>query len=250
MKLSAVIITFNEEANIESCLKSLLEIADEIIVVDSFSEDKTQDICLKLGVRFYQKEWRGFSNAKNYGNSLANADYIISLDADEVVSDKLKQSILNVKNELQGAYSFNRLTNYVGKWVRHCGWYPDAKVRIFPKNKAKWKGNYVHEILELDENVPSTQLKGDLLHYSYHSVAQHYMRIEKYSNLHAQQMFDDGKQSSPLKLLFAPAFKFFKDYVLKLGFLDGKTGFVICRISAKAVYLKYKKLRKLHINQV
>jgi len=245
MKLSAVIITYNEEANIERCLVSLIGIADEIIVVDSFSTDETSQICNKYNVRFYQIAWKGFSNAKNYGNSLAAADFIISIDADEVVSEELKTSILAVKNELNGAYRFNRLTNYVGNWVRFCGWYPDAKVRIFPKNKASWVGDYVHETLELDSQLAITHLKGDLLHYSYHSIAQHYARIERYSELHAQQMLKKGKRSNLSKVIFAPLFKFLKDYIIKLGILDGQTGYTICKISAKAVHLKYRKLYQL-----
>jgi len=243
-KLSLVLITFNEESNIEKCLKSAVDVVDEIIVVDSFSTDNTKIICQKFNLRFFEREWEGYSKAKNFGNDQAVNEYILSLDADEVLSEDLKKSILKIKEELNCAYSFNRLTNYAGKWIKHCGWYPDRKIRIFSKNKARWEGDFVHEILVLDKDLEVKHLKGDLLHYSFKSIEDHKQRSEKYADLHAQSMLKKGVSFSFMKLLFSPLVRFIKDFFIKTGFLDGKVGFTICLISAKAVFLKYKKYRQ------
>ena len=167
-----------------------------------------------------------------------------NLDADEVISDKLAESIKNI-HELNGAYEFNRLTNYCGSWIRHCGWYPDKKLRIFDKNEIFWEGDFVHETLVIPNNTIIIFLEGDLLHYSYHSVEDHYKQIENYSNLHAKKMLQAGKKASIIKRFISPTFKFIKTYFLQLGFLDGNAGFTISRISAKAVRLKYQKLKTL-----
>jgi glycosyltransferase involved in cell wall biosynthesis len=241
--ISVVIITYNEEKNIERCIKSIVDIADEIIVIDSNSKDKTKEISHKYNVNFLNREWEGYSKAKNFGNQKVTSDYILSLDADEVVSQELLKEIKRIKPKLNGFYKFNRITNYAGKWVYYCGWYPDAKVRLFPKGEAEWDGDFVHEVLVCNPQIKIHYLKGDLLHYSYNNITDHLTRIEKYSSLHAEKMFAQGKTTSLFKLIFSPVFKFVNDYFFKLGFLDGKTGFNICFISAKAVYLKYKKLR-------
>jgi glycosyltransferase involved in cell wall biosynthesis len=242
--ISAVIITYNEESNIRRCLEALTTLVDEIIVVDSFSTDATPEICGQMNVRFFSQPWEGYSAAKNFGNAQSQYEYILSVDADEVVSEELFRSILSIKYSLKGAYKFNRLTNYAGKWVHHCGWYPDAKIRLFPRSKAKWKGDFVHETLWIDESLTVSHLKGDLLHYSYHSKADHEKRIEKYSTLHAEKMFAEGKKGGMFSMIFSPLAKFFRNYFLQLGFLDGCTGFTVCRLSAKAVFLKYKKLNE------
>ncbi len=247
--ISVIIITYNEENNIGRCLEAASHVADEIVVIDSFSQDKTQEICVSFGVKFLSRQWEGYSKAKNFGNAQASHNYILSLDADEVLSEELIQSINAKKENLSGAYQFNRLTNYAGKWVRHCGWYPDPKIRLFPKDKAQWIGDFVHEILEVESNVAINKLKGDLLHYSYISKADHLSRIEKYSVLHAQKLFNEGRKSGFFKKIISPFAKFVRDYIFQLGFLDGKTGFTICRLSARAVYLKYVKLEKLIRNQ-
>ncbi len=248
--ISVVIITFNEETNIKRCLETAKVVADEIIVVDSFSTDMTEQICNDFNVKFISKKWEGYSTAKNFGNDHAVYEYVLSLDADEVLSEELCTSILDVKSNLNGAYSFNRLTNYGGKWVHYCGWYPDAKVRLFPKTKAQWVGDFVHETLELDDGLQVQHLDGDLLHYSYKNKEDHLKRIEKYSELHAQKMLTEGKSSGIFKLVLSPFAKFVNDYFFKLGFLDGKTGFTICRLSAYAVYKKYQKLQNKQKNSV
>ena len=170
VKISAVIITFNEERNISRCIQSLVDVVDEIIVVDSFSKDKTEEICLANNVQFIQREWNGYSETKNFANSQAKNDWVLSLDADEALSADLKTSILTLKKEeLKGSYSFNRLTNYCGMWVKFGGWYPDNKTRLFNRLEGKWTG-LIHENLEFSSATQTSLLKGDCLHYSYYSV--------------------------------------------------------------------------------
>lgn len=240
-KLTAVIITFNEARNIKRCVASLQGVADEIVVVDSFSTDATPSICKGLGVQFHQREWKGYSKQKNYGNGLASNDWILSIDADEAISDELKRSILNEKeNGKDHNFSFSRLTNYCGRWIHHSGWYPDTKVRMFNRTKDDWQGE-VHERLTV---VPETvkKLKGDLLHYSYHSVSDHVKRADTYSSLGATELFENGREASLVKLLFNPWLKFNKMYFIKLGMLDGMEGFAIALITAYGTFLKYIKL--------
>ncbi|MDX2247367.1 MAG: glycosyltransferase family 2 protein [Bacteroidia bacterium] len=244
--VSAVIITLNEAANIGRCLASLKGVADEIIVADSGSTDDTEAICRASNVRFFRVEWLGYSQTKNWANDLATGDYILSLDADEVLSEPLRQAILPEKKHLSGAYSFNRLTNYCGHWVRYCGWYPDRKVRLFPKNQARWEGEFVHEILQTDSSLNIRHLSGDILHYSYNSLADFKHRMDRYSTLAAEDLHNRGKKASWWKLVFSPLLKFIILYFVRRGFLDGKAGGEICYFSAQANYLRYKKLQKLN----
>ncbi|MFY7991163.1 MAG: glycosyltransferase family 2 protein, partial [Fluviicola sp.] len=165
-RLAVVIITLNEERNIERCIRSVRDLADEIIVLDAFSTDKTASICKDLGVRFEQRAWEGYSATKNYLNSLVTAEFILSLDADEALSEDLYQEIKSAKTSgFQGTYSVNRMTNYMGKWIKHSGWFPDIKPRLFPKEGSYWDGAYVHETLV---HPPSEEhlFKGILEHYS------------------------------------------------------------------------------------
>jgi glycosyltransferase involved in cell wall biosynthesis len=246
--ISAVIITFNEQHNIGRCLQSLQEIADEVVVVDSFSTDNTEAICRQYShVKFIQREWKGYAPTKNWANEQAVYPYILSIDADEAPDENLRNVILTLKEtSLSGAYELNRITNYCGHWVKHCDWYPDKKVRLFKKGKALWEGDFVHETLKVDVNEKITPLKGHLLHYSYHTLQDHRSRIEKYATLHAQKMHAEGKTVLPGKALFSALWKFKQIYFFKLGFLDGKAGFNIARFSAQAVYLKYQKLNQLN----
>jgi len=245
LKISAVIITFNEERNIERCLKSLNQVADEIIVIDSFSEDNTAEICKRFPVKFILKEWMGYSAAKNFGNNIANNDYILSIDADEALSDELKKHIMELKktDNLLDAYRFNRLTNYCGKWVHFGGWYPDTKLRLWNRNKGKWEGE-IHEEIILKNSTKTGFVKGNLLHFSYYTIEQHLNQANKFTDIMSNDLFKKGKNASIFKLLLSPVFKFIRDYFLKLGFLDGYTGFTICRISANASFMKYYKLRQ------
>jgi len=247
-KLSAVIITLNEERNIGRCLESLVDVVDEVIVLDSLSTDKTEEICSKYDfVRFEKRAWAGYSDSKNYANSLATHDYIFSIDADEALSEELKTSILNAKEKgFSGVYILNRKTNYCGTWIHHSGWYPDFKVRIFPKTETKWIGEYVHEELEFSSTQKETTLKGDLHHYSYYSYTDHRARADKYSVLTAQKMHARGKKAGILKPYISALGRFISMYIIKLGFLDGHAGWKIATISAQSNVLKYKERRRLN----
>jgi glycosyltransferase involved in cell wall biosynthesis len=241
IKLSVVVITLNEERNISRCLKSVQEIADEILVVDSLSTDKTKEISQSYGARFVEQKFLGYVEQKNFALSLATHDYVLSLDADEALSAELIQEIKKIKSDFVGSgYNFNRLTLYNGHWVRHCGWYPDTKLRIITKKKGAWVGTNPHDCLEVEGTV--THLKGDLLHYSYDSISSHVQQTNKFSTIEAQALFAKGKRASLIKLVTRPPFQFFKDYFLKLGILDGRYGFVICFINALYVLLKYGKM--------
>jgi glycosyltransferase involved in cell wall biosynthesis len=244
IKLSAAIIVFNEERNIARCLDSLQGLADEIIIVDSQSTDKTIEIANNYQVKIHQQEFLGYAAQKNLANSLCSYEYIISLDADEVISEKLKQEILLLKtNFAADAYELNRLTNYAGKWVHHCGWYPDRKIRIFKKELAKWGGPRLHETLEIN-STNIKRLNSDLLHYSFHSEEDHLKQIEKFTNISSKELFDKGKRATIYHLYIKPFIRFITDYIIKLGVLDGATGYTVCKNSAYAAYLKYSKLQK------
>ncbi len=246
MRLSVVIITLNEERNIARCLKSVQGLANEIIVLDAFSSDRTQAICEEFGVRFVQREWAGYSASKNYLNSLATSDYILSLDADEALSEELYSEILAEKEKgFSGTYSVNRLTNYLGKWIHHSGWFPDIKPRIFPKEGSYWSGEYVHEVL-IHPASGEQVFKGVLEHYSYYSYKDHRARADKYSYLTAQKFHAAGKTVGPLKPYISAIGRFFAMYIIKKGFLDGCAGFRIAQISAQSNVVKYKELRRLN----
>lgn len=246
-KLSVVIITRNEEKNIGRCLDSLKDIADDIVVVDSFSTDKTEEISKSKGARFFRHTFEGHIEQKNYAVTLTEYPHILSLDADEAPDDVLKKSILEVKeNWKYDGYEMNRLTNYCGKWIKHCGWYPDTKLRMFDKRKGKWGGMNPHDKFEMNPGCTIGKLKGDILHYSYYTIEDHYKQIEYFTTINAKAFFEKGKKAPVLKLIFAPVVKFIKDYFVRLGFLDGQAGWQICRLSAWATYVKYKKLRALY----
>ncbi len=245
VSLSVVIITFNEEKNIARCLESVKNVADEIVVVDSFSTDKTQEICSKFNVKFVQHKFEGYIQQKSWAIKQVNSKYVLSLDADEVLSAKLEKSILEVKNNWNfDGYYFNRLTNYCGKWIKHCGWYPDKKLRLFVHSKGSWSGVNPHDRFVMHEGTTTSYLKGDLLHYSYCSILQHVEQSNKFSEIAAKADFNNGRKVSFMGLIIKPCWKFIRDYFLKAGFLDGYYGFVICKISAKAVFIKYLKIRE------
>lgn len=250
MKISVVVCTKNEQKNIGRCLASVQKVADEIIVMDSFSNDDTEKICKSFPkVQFHQMQWLGFSQTKNQANSLATGDYILSLDADEELSPELQEEILQIKDKLQGVYSINRITNYCGQWIKHSGWFPDRHYRLFPRGKALWQGNYVHETLSFDKSLPVSDLIGLAPHYSYYSIEDHVKRIETYSSLGALQINLKKKRFLLPSVVFNPIARFMKCYVFKLGFLDGFYGLVIAALSAKAVFLKYFKAYKLQKSQ-
>ncbi len=246
IQISAVIITHNEERNIARCLESLWGIADEIIVVDSFSTDRTQEICREYKTRFYQRAFDGYSSQKNYGISLAGFPYILSLDADEALTECLKKDLMRVKDQgIHDGYRVRRSANYCGKWIRHGGWYPDIKLRLFDKSKGTWSDHLVHEEVVMAEGSTVDLLKGNLLHYSYYSITEHIVQSDRYSMLAAEELYCRGASFELLRMVVKPGFRFIRDYFFRLGFLDGFYGFVIAGITAHAVMIKYAKLHAL-----
>jgi glycosyltransferase involved in cell wall biosynthesis len=247
MTISAVIITLNEERNIERCLRSLSGVVDEIVVIDSFSKDKTEEICRAYHARFIQQSFLGHIQQKNFAIDQASCEWILSLDADEALSEELRNSILTVKSTASiDGYRMNRLTNYCGHWVKHCGWYPDTKLRLVKKNNARWKGVNPHDRLEMNANEETGWLSGDLLHYSYYTKEDHLRQIEYFGDIAARELYQQGGKSSWVKIILKTIAQFIKSFVIKRGFLDGKTGFVISRLSAFATFRKYIKLKNLY----
>jgi len=247
-KLSVVIITFNEAHRIKRCIDSVSEVADEIVVVDSFSTDDTITIAKSLGANVIEHVFKGYGESKNLANSNATNDWILSMDADEVLDKRLVKSILNLKQNFNNnaVYEFRRLNNYCGKWIRFGAWRSDDKIRIFNKKYVKWNLAEVHENLVIPPNFETKKLKGNLLHYSYSSTQSHLNKINKYSTLGAEEAFKKGKKASFIKIYFSPLFRFVRDYLFLLGFLDGKEGFIIAWLTAKEVRLKYQYLRELN----
>lgn len=246
-KLSVVVITLNEEKNIGRCLDSVKGIADDIVVVDSYSTDNTEKICKSYGARFIQHPFEGHIEQKNWAITQAKYPHILSLDADEMLSDRLRRSIREIKeNWKYDGYYFNRLTNYCGKWIRYSSWYPSRKLRLWDSRKGEWGGMNPHDQFLLEKGSRKKQLKGDLLHYSYYSFAQHIDQINKFSEIAANSYFDAGRRASWFNIVLHPAWRMFRDYFLKLGFLDGFYGLVISLNSAHETFLKYSKLKNLH----
>lgn len=243
--ISAVIITKNEAANIARCIQAVQEVAQEVLVIDAFSEDETVTIATKLGAKVLQKKWIGYGYNKNYGNQAAQYDWIVSIDADEVLSPDLINCLQTTTLHPNNVYALNRIVNYGGKWVKHSGWHPDWKVRVFHRKNARWDTNaLVHESLSYPKNSKLIPLSGLLYHYSYKNDADHWQRIEKYAQLAAQQLMQEGKKATFVKLYLSPIARFFKTYFIKKGFLDGYLGWKISWRNAYLVWRKYRIVRK------
>ncbi len=243
MKISAVIITYNEEKNIAQAIKSVAW-ADEILIVDSESTDETRKISESLGVKVFINKWQGFSQQKQFAVDRASHDWIFSLDADERVSDKLKTEILQLKNtpenKLTDGYKIPRLSFYMSRPIRHGGWYPDWQLRFFNRRKGKWKNILIHESVQMQENAKTEKLTGDILHYSFENAAHHHKMIgTRYAPLAARQMYERGKRTSPIKIAAAGSAAFLQTFILKGGFLDGLAGFTIARFAAHHAFLKH-----------
>lgn len=243
MKISAVIIAFNEEDKIADAIRSV-QWADEIVVVDSESRDRTREISEELNARVFIKKWEGFSVQKQFAVDSAAHDWIFSLDADERVSDELKTEILSLKNQsendLADGFRIPRLSFYMNRPIRHGGWYPDWQLRFFNRRKGKWKNVLIHESVEMNHGARIEKLNGDILHYSVENVSHHHRMIgERYAPLAAEQMYARGKRATKLKILTAGLTAFLQTYVLKAGFLDGLAGFAIARFAAHHAFLKY-----------
>ena len=242
MKISATIITFNEERNIARVIESL-RCCDEILVLDSGSNDRTVEIANKLGARVVEASWHGYAAQKNIAAQCACHDWILSLDADESLSEALEAEIWHIKKtgpEFDG-YTVPRMAQYLGRWILHSGWYPDRKVRLFDRRKAKWVGEFVHESVSVQGTVG--HLHSNLLHFTCNSLSEHLRTMDRYTTLAAQEIA--GRQDTvPLsRLLLDPPSTFLQTYFLKLGFLDGAEGLAIAYMAAFYNFTKYFKAR-------
>lgn len=246
--LSVAVITYNEERNIERCLASLQGVAEEIVVVDSGSTDRTTELAALAGARIVVHPFEGHIQQKNYAITQCRHDWVLSLDADEALTPELAQSIKGVLSApAADGYEMNRLTNYCGSWIRHGGWYPDRKLRLFRRGKGSWTGINPHDRYELSDRSASVGcLHGDLLHYSYRSLSDHLRQIDYFTGITAAELHRAGRRAPMWRLILAPPFRFVRDYVLKGGWMDGMHGFVIAALSSSAVLVKYVKLRHLY----
>lgn len=242
MSLSVIVITRNEETNLQRCLESV-RFADQIVVVDSGSTDGTVDIARLFNAELYQIEWAGFGEAKQFALSRAKSEWVLSIDADEEVSVELAGEIKRIITQADSAagYQMPRLTNFLGKWIYHCGWYPDRVVRLFRRTAGRFTPDIVHERVVVDGRVG--RCKGHLLHYSYPSLEIYFEKFNRYTTEGAELEASRGKIAGPFDLTIRPGVAFIKHYISKAGFLDGIEGLMISALSAVAVFVKYAKLR-------
>jgi glycosyltransferase involved in cell wall biosynthesis len=244
MKISAAIITFNEELNISRAIESL-RCCDDIVVVDSGSTDRTVELAVKLGARVIDCNWRGYAGQKNYASDQCQNDWILSLDADEALSEALEAEIWQIKkNGPQfDAYTMPRLAQYLGRWIMHSGWYPDRKVRLFDRSRAKWVGGYVHESVAVQGSIG--HLDSNLLHFTCNSLSEHLRTMDRYTTQAAEQLVAQQTPVGWTQLAIDPPWTFFKTYVLRRGFLDGTEGLAIAYMAALYNFLKYAKARNM-----
>lgn len=242
MKISATIITYNEQSNIARAIESL-RCCDEILVVDSGSSDRTVEIATNLGARVLDSVWLGYAGQKNYASDRAAHDWILSIDADEALSEALEAEIWQLKKNgpEHDGYTMPRLAQYLGRWILHSGWYPDRKVRLFDRRRARWVGRYVHESVMVDGAVG--HLQANLLHFTCSSLSEHLRTMDRYTTLAAEQVIAEGRPVGWSNLLLDPAWTFFRTYVLQRGFLDGMEGLAIAHMAALYNFLKYAKVR-------
>lgn len=246
IKLSVVVITYNEEKYLARCLESVKSVADEIVVVDSYSTDKTQEIAKSFGARIIEHPFEGHIEQKNWAITQASFPHVLSLDGDEALDSQLIKSVKSVKENWKAdGYVMNRLTNYCGKWVKHSSWYPDKKLRLWDSRKGSWQGTNPHDEYRMQEGSTTEHIKGDILHYSYDSIKQHLDQVNYFTDILAEQYLERGRKATLVKLLVNPTVKFIGSYFFQLGILDGIYGFAICTISAHATFLKYLKLYQL-----
>jgi glycosyltransferase involved in cell wall biosynthesis len=244
--ISAVIIAYNEEKYIGRCLTSLRGVADEIVVVDSHSTDSTEKICAEHNVRFVKHPFEGYVEQKNFALTLASNDFILSLDADEALSDEMKKSILEIKDNPQfDGYIFNRFQNYCGKWLKHSRSYPDRQLRLFNRTRGKWEGPNPHDKFKLKPGSKIKWLKGDLLHWNFATIEEHIEKMNKFTTIAANEYFKAGKKAGSFTGTAHMLWCFFRSYILRAGFLDGYMGYLSCSITAYSSLMKYSKLRRL-----
>ena len=244
MKITATIITVNEERNIARAVESL-RCCDEILILDSGSTDRTVELAGKLGARVLEAGWRGFAGQKNWAAEQASHDWILSLDADEALTESLEAEILALKKTGPrcDGYTMPRMANYLGRWILHSGWYPDRKVRLYRRSKGKWVGDFVHESVQVDGKVG--HLESNILHFTCESLSEHVKTMDRYTTLAAQELVA-RKEKVPLeRLLFHPPWTFVKSYFFQRGFEDGVEGLMIAYMAAFYTFLKYSKTRNM-----
>ena len=244
-KLSVVIITYNEEENIRACLESV-KWAEEIVIVDAFSSDKTAEIAREFTSKVFQNRWTNFSKQKNLALAKASNEWVLNIDADERATSELKQEILAILNSERQSFDGYYIpirNHYLGKWIRHCGWYPDYHLRLFRRGKGRFNERIIHESVVVEGR--KGYLKSDLRHYSYKDLSDHLSKIDKFSSLAAQEMFTHDKRARVFELLFRPLVKFIKMYLIKRGYLDGVYGLIISIMGSFYVFTKYLKLWEL-----
>lgn len=243
-RLTATLITSNEEQNLPRVLASLAGLADEILVVDSGSTDRTCEIARQRGARVLSRAFTDFAEQKNFAAAQAANDWILSLDADEELSRELRESLRAWKQQAPAevAYEFARRASYLGGWIRHSGWYPDRKVRLYRRDRCRFVGR-VHESVEVDGLVG--RLDGELYHYTVRTFDEHAAKVDFYTTLAAEQLFAAGRRRWRLAMLLAPPWTLLRTFVMQMGFLDGSRGWLIARMAARYVFLKYRKLGRL-----
>ncbi len=250
MELSVVIISLNEEDRIEDALKSCSGIADEIVVVDSYSTDNTIKIAETYGAKIFKNKFTDYGSQKNFALDKASFPWVLNLDADERISNTLKleiQKIKQYKNHeiIPDGFLIKRKTAYMGKWITHSGWYPDRKLRLFRKEKSKWQGR-IHEALILDGKT--AKMEGEILHFTYRNITDHIRRLNNYSRMQAEDIVKKGTKMLFLRAVLLPPITFLRFYLWKMGILDGFPGFVIALVSSWATAMKYLKAIELKKN--
>ncbi len=245
-KISTVIITLNEADNIARCINSVKKVSEDIVIIDAFSNDDTVKIAEELGARVFIKKWIGYGQNKNFGNDQALNDWILSVDADEILDDKLVDSINTTELQNNSIYSMINQLNYCGHWVRFTDWHPSYKKRLFNKTHTKWNTDHVHEGLIIHNDSIFNTLIGKILHYGYTSFNQLENKTERYARLSAKKLFENQKKIGFIKYIFGPTFRFLKSYIFQLGILDGKAGFHISSMNARLVRLRYKYLKEMN----
>lgn len=248
-KISVCVISFNEERNIEECLKSV-SWADDIIMVDSFSTDRTIELAKQYTSKIFVQEWKGYSEAKNYAVQNTSNDWILSIDADERVTPELKNEIISVINDSSKRYTGYKVARqayFLGKWIKHCGWYPGYVLRLFRKDSGTFSNSRVHEKFELVGETGT--LKHDLLHFTDDNLLHYFNKFNKYTSLAADDLVEKGTPFQLWHLFIKPIYTFFKMFILKRGFLDGLHGFILSVLSSAYVFTKYAKLWELKLSK-
>lgn len=245
-RLSAVIIAKDEERNIARALASVAWAGEVVAVVDAESSDRTEALALGAGARVEVRPWRGYVATKNEAAALAAGDWILSIDADEEVTPELRGEIEAIVSSDEGAadgYRFPRRNHYWGRWIRHCGWYPDLQLRLWRRGRGRWVGGRVHERVEVQGRIGRT--RAALNHFTYDSIGRHLRTMERYSDLSARDRFEAGRRTNALLLALTPPWQFFRSYILRGGILDGTPGLVVSALAAYYAFLKHARLWEL-----